>query len=346
MQQAHAIHHARAFLPRLPLALVFAAASGLCATEALACAACEHTLSTNWETQGVNTREGVTADLSYNYIDQNQQRYGTRTASPDLVNRQLQAGQEIEAYTLTRTLTASLNYTAETWGINALLPFVRRTHATYGNTAPLGSSYSTSSDSGLGDVRLIGRYTGFSAENNAGIMFGVKLPTGNTNALFNAGTAAGQPLDAALQIGTGSTDAILGGFYTGTVSDYGWFVQGSAQRAVATRAGLTGAYRPGDTYLANAGIRYAGFGAKVSPMLQINVVKRQADSGATSVPLDPLTGAPVSGGTLAYLTPGVTVRVGGGASVYGLIQLPIYQNVNSLQLTPRYTLTVGVRQSF
>ncbi len=346
MQQGHAIHHARAFSLRLPLALVVAAASTLCATEAQACAACEHTLSTGWETQGVNTREGVTADLSYSYINQNQQHYGTRTASPEIINRQLQAGQEIEAYTVTRTTTASINYTREIWGINALIPFVQRTHGTYGNAAPLGSAFSTSSDSGLGDVRLIGRYTGLAQEGNAGIMLGVKLPTGNTNALFNAGTAAGQPLDAGLQIGTGSTDAILGGFYTGTISDYGWFVQASAQRAVTTRAGLTGAYRPGDTYLANAGIRYAGFGAKVSPMLQLNVVKRQADSGATSVPIDPLTGAPISGGTLVYLTPGVTVRLGGGASVYGLVQLPIYQNVNSLQLTPRYILTAGVRQSF
>ena len=107
-------------------------------------------------------------------------------------------------------------------------------------------------------------------------------------------------------------------------------------------------YRPGDAYLLNTGIRYAGFGAKVSPMLQLNVIRRQADSGAPdalgnrSVPIDPVTGVPVSGGTLAYLAPGVSVRVGGGASVYGFVQIPIYQNVNSLQLTPGYTLTMGV----
>ncbi len=323
-----------------------AAAAALCAADAWACAACEHTLSTNWETQGIGTKEGITADVSYTYINQNQQRYGGGAASGAVINRQLAAGQEIEAYTATRILTAAFGYTADTWGINLLLPYVQRTHGTYGNTAPLGSSYSTSSDNGLGDVRLIGRYTGFSEDNNAGLIAGIKLPTGNTNALFNAGTSAGQPLDAGLQLGTGSTDLILGGFYAGTVSSYGWFAQGSAQRAVATRAGLTGAYRPGDTYTVNTGIRYAGFGAKVSPMLQLSITKRQADRGATSVPLDPLTGAPVSGGTLVYLAPGITARVGHSASVYGFVQLPVYQNVNSLQLTPRYTLTLGVRQSF
>jgi hypothetical protein len=40
------------------------------------------------------------------------------------------------------------------------------------------------------------------------------------------------------------------------------------------------------------------------------------------------------------------VRVGGGASVYGFIQLPVYQEVNSLQIVPQYTLTLGVRFAF
>ncbi len=40
-------------------------------------------------------------------------------------------------------------------------------------------------------------------------------------------------------------------------------------------------YRPGDAYLLNTGIRYAAFGAKVSPMLQLNIIKRQADTEAS-----------------------------------------------------------------
>jgi hypothetical protein len=106
------------------------------------------------------------------------------------------------------------------------------------------------------------------------------------------------------------------------------------------------AYRPGDAYTLNTGIRYAEFGAKITPMLQLNIIKRQADTGAFTVPLDPVTGVPISGGTLAYLAPGVSIRAGGGMSVYGFVQLPIYQSVNSLQLVPQYTLTLGVRQSF
>lgn len=332
---------------RQALALGIGILAAASATDALACAACGHTLSTDWETQGVTTKAGFTADISYDYLNQTQQRYGSASASPVVVDRQLATGQEVEAYTKTQTITAALIYNDDAWGVSVLLPYVKRTHGTYGNTAPLGSSFSTSSDTSIGDIKVIGRYAGFSEERTSGIVGGLKLPTGSTNAVFNAGTSAGQPLDAGLQIGTGSTDVIVGGYTTGTFDSYGWFVQGTVQHAVATKNALGNLYyRPGDAYLVSTGIRYAGFGAKIAPMLQLNVIKRKADSGAQTVPLDPITNVPVSGGTLAYLAPGVSVRLGGGASLYGFVQLPVYQNVNSLQITPRYTLTLGVRQSF
>ena len=231
-----------------------------------------------------------------------------------------------------------------------IVPYLSRNHGTYGAgtagaTAVDTTALTTSSNSGIGDVRIVGRYNGFSEDSSSGLIVGIKLPTGNTSGTFSDGAT----LDAGLQIGTGSTDLILGGYTTGTIDTYGWFLQGTVQHAIATKS-LSGAdYRPGDAYSLNTGIRYAGFGAKVSPMLQFNIIKRLADTdngSGVNVPLDPVTGVPVSGGTLAYLAPGISVRVGGGASVYGFVQIPIYQNVNSLQLTPSYTVTMGVRQSF
>lgn len=325
------------------LALAAATASG----GASACAACGETLSRDWETQGISSNQGFVADISYTYLNQNRQRYGSGSASPALINNQLNQGQEIEAYTKTQTVTAALTYNDDTWGVTAMIPYVRRTHGTYGTTAPLGSSFSTSTDSGIGDIRLIGRYTGFSEEKRSGVIAGLKLPTGNNSANFNTGTNAGMPLDAGLQIGTGSTDVILGGYTTGNIDHYGWFVQGTVQHAVATKKAPGNLdYRPGDAYVLNTGVRYAGFGAKVSPMLQLNIIKRQADTGAFTVPTDPVTGAPVSGGTLAYLAPGASVQLGGGVSVYGFLQLPVYQRVNSLQIVPKYTATLGVRTAF
>lgn len=325
------------------LSLTLALAILACGSEAFACAACDSTLSKDWENQGISSKPGFTADLSYSYLNQNQQRYGSAKAFGALINNQLAAGQEIEAFTKTQTLTAALNYTGDVFALSIQVPFVNRTHGTYGNTAPLGSTYLTSSDNSIGDMRIFGRYSGFSSEKTSGIIAGVKMPTGNTGATFSDGIT---PLDSGLQIGTGSTDLIFGGYTAGAIHEYGWFVQGTVQHAVATDMALGNlTYRPGDAYTVNTGIRYAEFGAKITPMLQLNIIKRQADTG-TSVPLDPVTLVPVSGGTLAYLAPGASIRLGGGTSVYGFIQLPVYQSVNSLQIVPQYTLTLGVRQSF
>lgn len=314
--------------------------------DAAACAACGCTLSRDWETQGIATTPGFSADLSYDYINQTQQRYASGTASPALIGALQAAGQEIEDYTATRTITAALNYTGENWGVNTQVPFVQRTHGTFGTADLAGSSYGSSSESDIGDVRVIARYTGFSTDKRAGIIAGVKLPTGSTGANFNGGAAANTPLDRSLQIGTGSTDLILGGFLTGAVGGYGWFAQGTVQHAVATKsvAGLD--YRPGDAYSLNVGLRYAKFGARFSPMLQLNYLHRQPDSGAAATPADALTLGAATGGTLVYLAPGASLRVGGGTSVYGFVQLPVYQDVNSLQLSARYTLTLGIRHAF
>jgi len=327
---------------RIVMAAVLAILPLILMNDALACAACGDTLSKDWGTQGVSAHPGFTADLSYSYVNQNQQRFGTGTASSPFISdfQQANGGQEVEDYTVTRTTTASLNYSSDTWGVNTFLPFVQRTHGTFGTADLTGGSYSSSSNSGIGDIRVIGRYTGFSADKTAGIIAGVKLPTGSTSGTFNDGST----LDRSLQIGTGSTDLILGGFITGVVAEYGWFAQANVQHAVATKT-IDGAdYRPGDAYSVNTGIRYAKFGAQFTPMLQLNAIHRQSDSGA-GAGFDGL-GNPITGGTLVYLAPGASVRIGGGTSVYGFVQLPVYQNVNSLQLSPRYILTLGVKQAF
>lgn len=335
---------------RTPVRIVIAATLALvplaAMDNALACAACGCTLSKDWGTQGISATPGFTADLSYDYVNQNQQRYGSSAASASQISSVWASGNEVEDFTVTRTTTASLNYTGDTWGVSTQLPFVQRTHGTFGSTTgnpfPDYSGYATSSDNSFGDIRVIGTYTGFSADKTTGIIAGIKLPTGSTNATFSDGVTQ---LDRSLQIGTGSTDLILGGFLTGAVGKYGWFAQGTVQHAVATKSIAGDDYRPGDAYTLNTGIRYAKFGARFTPMLQLNYIHRQADSG-TGATYDVNTNAPLTGGTLIYLAPGALLRVGGGTSVYGFVQLPVYQNVVGLQLSPRYTLTAGISHAF
>jgi hypothetical protein len=71
---------------RIALATSLALLPLITISNALACAACGCTLSKDWGTQGVSTTPGFTADLSYDYVNQNQQRYASGTASPALIN--------------------------------------------------------------------------------------------------------------------------------------------------------------------------------------------------------------------------------------------------------------------
>jgi hypothetical protein len=43
-----------------------------------------------------------------------------------------------------------------------------------------------------------------------------------------------------------------------------------------------------------------------------------------------------------YLSPGVNVKLTDSASLYGYVQVPIYQRVNGLQIEPRWSASVGV----
>lgn len=75
------------------------------------------------------------------------------------------------------------------------------------------------------------------------------------------------------------------------------------------------------------------------PQLQLNTRYVSADSGVTADTIS-------TGGTVMYISPGFASPLTKQASIYGFIQLPIYQNVNGVQLTPTYTASVGMRYAF
>ncbi len=287
-----------------------------------ACAACGCMLSKDWEIQGMGSGPGFTVGLTYDYVDQNQMRSGYGKA-PGFT---LPNAQEIEMRTRTSFTTLVGDYQGAKWGVNIQLPYLDRYHLTY----PQGAvALDSSSSSSLGDARILWRYTGFSKDGSNGLFLGAKLPTGSTGVDF----ASGEPLDASLQPGTGSTDILFGGFHQGQIEKLkmGWFLQGLVQHAVSTR----NEYRPGDSFNINAGIRYAKFGERIAPMLQFNFIRRISDSGANATPY-------ITGGDLAYLAPGVSIRLGNGTSAYGFVQVPIYQYVQGLQLVPTKIISIGL----
>ena len=208
---------------------------------------------------GYSASAGWRLSVEYDYIHQDQLRSGTRSISgvPD--------GNELERETLNRYITTGLSYAPNSdWNVNLLVPYVMRTHSTYGefdSTQPL-PDLSSSRSSSLGDVRLIGAYQGILPTHNLGIQLGVKLPSGHygTAVNFYGGPSAGEPLDASLQPGTGSTDVIVGAYYYQAISqDFDFFANGQFQSAVKHHMDQPGNdYRPGNSTTVSLGLRYEG----------------------------------------------------------------------------------------
>jgi hypothetical protein len=299
--------------------------------EGQACGACGCTLNSDWASQGYATQPGFRFDLRYDYFNQDQLRTGTQ--SVDRGSFALPNEHEIQQQTLNRNLTLTLDYSPDAdWGVAVMVPVYDRTHATIaaGDTAP-----SSSQANGLGDVRVLGRYQGFSSDHSFGVQFGVKLPSGDTEQTFNAGEEAGQPLDAGLQLGTGTTDLLLGFYAFGSLApDWGCFGQVLFQKPMAERHGS----KPGDGVNASLGLRYTGF-AEFTPHLQLNL---RAEGRETGLNAD----TPDSGATLVYLSPGLTYSISHSLQIYAFGQVPVAQRVNGLQLEPRFSVSLGLHFTF
>ena len=298
---------------------------------AYACSACGCTLNSDWASQGLASSGGWRFDLRDDYFDQDQLRSGTDAVSRSSVA--IPNEQEVQQYTFNRNVTASLDYSPnKDWGVNVTLPWFDRSHATI---AEGDTDVSTSHDSGIGDVRIVARYSGFDAQRTTGLMFGIKLPTGNTNDRFESGPAQGEIVDRGLQLGSGTTDVIVGVYHFGAFNqDWSYFGQIMAQQALDYDDG----FKPGTGVNANLGIRYNA-SATLVPQLQINARVEKRELGINA-DIDN------SGASLVYLSPGLTWTPMRQFSVFAFLQAPIYQRVNGLQLEATRFFSVGMHYHF
>lgn len=306
---------------------LLAAALGALAPSALACSSCGCTLSSDWLVQG-GQHSGFHADFRFDYFDQDDLRTGSHRV--DRASLELPNGREIQRETINRNDNLFLDYApqASDWGFSAQVPWFDRYHATIaeGDTQP-----SASHTKSLGDVRLLARYQGLSDDKSVGVQFGVKLPTGGIHNDFVSGPRQGEPLDRGLQPGTGTTDLLVGAYTFGAVNrDWDWFGEAILQQAANSRED----FKPGTGLNLTVGARYMSF-EDVRPQIQVNVRAERRESGAHA-------DIENSGATLVYLSPGVNVRLSSVASLYGYVQVPLYQRVNGFQIEPRWSASVGV----
>ena len=75
------------------------------------------------------------------------------------------------------------------------------------------------------------------------------------------------------------------------------------------------------------------------PQLQLNLSRKNADQGALADTTD-------TAGTVAYLSPGLTLQVVHALHAYTVIQVPVYSNLSGYQVFPHWTGTVGLSYAF
>ena len=262
---------------------------------------------------------GGTAFLEFDHMDQDRNWSGTARA-PDADNDDKEIRSDF-------ALLGGQYMFSRSWGVMAEVPVTSRFVTTDDGAGPESVRHT-----GLGDVRVMGVYSGFSKDMSTGLLFGLKLPTGDY-------TSAG--FDRDVGIGSGTTDSILGGYHLGAITkDAAWtyFTQAIWQHAFAERAG----YRPGDEVDGAIGVYYepgaVGNRLALVPLLQLLGSWRGRDSGSEADP-------PNTGYSRLLIAPGVELKAAAW-KLYADVELPIYQRVNGDQLTAPALFKVILSRSF
>ena len=293
-----------------------------------ACASCGCTLTADWLSQGLAAQPGTTFSLRYDFVPQTKLQSGTQAIDRSTID--LPTDREIERHTYDHSLTMTLDHQfASDFGLDVQLPLVARPHSTISEDTV---DFSHSNTSGIGDLRVVGRWQGLSTPGSVtGIEAGLVLPTGQFHQEFKSGPEEGEEVDRGLQPGTGTVQAVLGAYYLGAVSsELGYFVQATGQVPLTSRDG----YKPGSFAQVSAALNYTHW-RNVTPQLQLSFRRTWRDSG-------PNSDRPNSGGIQVNAAPGLSAKLGTRAVGFTYVELPLYTRVNGYQLVPKAKLSVGV----
>jgi hypothetical protein len=259
--------------------------------------------------------------LQYDFQDQNRNWHGMSSA-PAANN----GDKDLE----THFTTAGLQYMFNArWGVQAEVPYDVRYFKGTDENGNLASHHWNQ----LGDIRIEGLYTGFFGDMSAGVTYGLKLPTGRYNE--DPGL-----VDRDTQIGTGSTDVLLGGFYRGNITEDGkwdWFAEGLLDAPALTQGG----YRPGAEFDSAAGLDYRGFSigrVTISPVAQAIFSERDSDSGSNADPDS-------TGYQRLMLSPGIEIHLH-PVRIYADAEFPVLQHFHGNQLAASVLCKISLSYMF
>jgi hypothetical protein len=270
--------------------------------------------------------------LQYEFVDQYINFHATQPASAFYNN---------DKYIRTNFMEAGVQYMFNRdWGVMLEAPYwVRDYKGAYdGDNAGIHWYQNNS----IGDIRIQGMYTGLSEDMSTGLLMGVKVPSGDWHY---------PPFDRDTQIGTGSTDLLMGAYHVGTIPKqlgtlpltfrerpFNWFVQVNYDLPLWEQEH----YTPGREVDGAVGTYY-DFGKvgplnELAPMLTFLASDRTRDTGNNADPAD-------SGYTRFIVAPGGEVELG-VIRAYADIEVPIFQNMRGYQLTAPFATKLIMSYSF
>ena len=274
----------------------------------------------------IPTGTGIETFFDYDYQDQNQNWSGSSQApAADNGDKNI------------RTSWYNFGYQqmfSRDWGLRLEVPYENRHFVTTGGAT--GNDIVSLNFSGIGDLRIEGIYTGFSPDLSSGLLFGVKLPTGSYTT-----EDAYDDIDRDSEIGSGSTDVLLGGFKRfdlGSGTDWSGFTQALLDLPVLSQV----QYRPGTEFDVALGAYYNGLRIgrlKIAPIGQIKLSVRSQDTGANSA-------SPVASGFERILAaPGLELDLH-PFKVYTDVELPLYYHFTGDQLVAKSLFRLNVSYMF
>jgi hypothetical protein len=283
--------------------------------QALACA-CGCSVFDVGTSSMMPTGQGGMANIGYDYMNQDRNWAGSASAL---------AANNGDKRILTSFIAAGVQYMFDRrWGVQVEVPVWNRSFTT---DVTGQSDIQTFDHTALGDIRLKGIYTGISADMSTGLIFGVKLPSGDSSyANFDPDT----------EIGTGSTDLLPGFYQRGKLTgELSWFVNGEADLPVIGKS----TYHPGAEADLAVGVHTNGFdpgsAGMITPQLQLIGSWRASDGGSLANPSD-------SGYRRLLVAPGFEYDVGRIMATAD-VEFPVAVNTTGNQLTafPLLKFTVG-----
>jgi len=287
-----------------------------------------------------SNRGDIRLGYEFEFIDQDQPRIGTHKAHVGEIH-----GHHDEIRTINRLhrFTAGVGVT-DRLSVDLAIPFVsrghRHTHTHHGMPIPSQWDFS-----GIGDLALRTRYAVFKPEAKShptvSLIGGVEFPTGKSE----VHNAAGDHAEPGMTPGSDSWDWVLG---ASTLQHFSVPMVGGEYGMMPLFFSVTHQwngkghddYRIGRQLGVNTGVVYP-VRSWVGIITQLNLLVRgKDDRGATYEEIEK------TGGEYLYVSPGLQVRPTDALELSAIVQVPVRQRVNQIQLTSDYNLLLGLGYRF